>query len=266
IGMFSRLKVSWNHFGQKHSLRISDYELEHTNLYDALMKKVHEIRPDFEGAIAYIDQYGREVIVNNDKDLRVAIDQSKEKLKLHTALTYGQVISAAELAGKPVRSHSVPPSMDRGYHSYPPGNSRPPSSMESAPTIRKWNISPPPALSISPRKQHKMSHGSFTCGTGITLVKVEFRSKCRHPASMHLFDFPSDGRDVVYPGYGYKYNSYAPYSQNLVFGMPTHNAVLLSPFPFGGHYRTSFIGPNKYHHFGGWSGHKYYSPGWGPVW
>uniref|UniRef100_A0A0K0DGY4 Uncharacterized protein n=1 Tax=Angiostrongylus cantonensis TaxID=6313 RepID=A0A0K0DGY4_ANGCA len=51
--------------------------------------------------------------------------------------------------------------------------------------------------------------------------------------------------------------------------MPPHNGMLLrflaSPFPFGGYHR-SFIGPNKYHHFGGWGGHKYYSSSWGPIW
>ncbi|PIO53580.1 hypothetical protein TELCIR_25079 [Teladorsagia circumcincta] len=76
---------------------------------------------------------------------------------------------------------------------------------------------------------------------------------------------------IPYPGYGYKYPSYAPsYSQNILYGMPPHSGMLLrflaSPFPFGGHHRTAFIGPNKYHHFGGWGGHKYYSSGWGPVW
>ncbi|KAK6041172.1 hypothetical protein COOONC_21323 [Cooperia oncophora] len=74
---------------------------------------------------------------------------------------------------------------------------------------------------------------------------------------------------IPYPGYSYKY-SYAPYSQNILYGMPPHSGMLLrflaSPFPFGGHHRTAFIGPNKYHHFGGWGGHKYYSSAWGPVW
>ncbi|RCN29360.1 hypothetical protein ANCCAN_24884 [Ancylostoma caninum] len=76
------------------------------------MKKVHEVRPDFEGAdTAYIDQYGRQVIVNSDKDLRDALNQSKGKLKLHTTLADGQVLSAAEMAGRQTRSHSVPPAV-----------------------------------------------------------------------------------------------------------------------------------------------------------
>ncbi|EPB75853.1 hypothetical protein ANCCEY_05054 [Ancylostoma ceylanicum] len=109
--MFSGRKVKWNHFGKKYALRISDYELDYADLYDAFMKKVHEVRPDFEGAIAYIDQYGRQVIVNSDKDLRDALNQSKGKLKLHTTLADGQVLSAAEMAGRQTRSHSVPPAV-----------------------------------------------------------------------------------------------------------------------------------------------------------
>ncbi|KAK6053950.1 hypothetical protein COOONC_08545 [Cooperia oncophora] len=163
--MFSGRKVKWTHFGKKYSLRISDYEMEYADLYDAFMKKVHEVRPDFEGAIAYIDQYGRQVIVNSDKDLREAINQSKGKLKLHTTLADGQVISAAEIAGRTNRSHSVPPTADRGYHSYPPANSRSPSSMDSAPpTYRNRTVSPPPAPIATLTKQQQMSPGSYTTG------------------------------------------------------------------------------------------------------
>ncbi|CAJ0588728.1 unnamed protein product, partial [Cylicocyclus nassatus] len=234
--MFSGRKVKWNHFGKKYSLRLSDYELEYADLYDAFMKKVHEIRPDFEGAIAYIDQYGRQVIVNNDKDLREALSQSKGKLKLHTTLADGQIMSAVQVAGRQTRSHSVPPPMDRGYHSYPP-NSRSPSSMDSAPpTYRNRTASPPPAP-LTTYKKPPLSPGTYN-------------------------EIP-----MKPPGYGYSYSTYAPYySQNLLYGMPPHSGMLLrflaSPFPFG--YHKSFVGPNKYHHFGGpWGGYRYYSPGWG---
>ncbi|WKY13626.1 hypothetical protein Q1695_004452 [Nippostrongylus brasiliensis] len=230
--MFSGRKVKWNHFGKKYTLRISDYEMEYADLYDAFMKKVHEVRPDFEGAIAYIDQYGRQVIVNSDKEFRDAISHSKGKLKLHTTLTDGQMLSAAEIAGRPNRSHSVPPTMDRGYQTYPPTNSRSPSSMDSAPpTYRNRTISPPPAPVSNHSKQPLHSPGSYS------------------------------GLQIPPPGYGYKYTS-GPYSQNLLYGMPPHSGMLLrflaSPFPFGGHHR-SFIGPNKYHQFGGWTSNRYYT-------
>ncbi|KIH50146.1 hypothetical protein ANCDUO_19778 [Ancylostoma duodenale] len=61
------------------------------------------------------------VIVNSDKDLRDALNQSKGKLKLHTTLADGQVLSAAEMAGRQTRSHSVPPAVVCLYFS---GNSR----------------------------------------------------------------------------------------------------------------------------------------------
>ncbi|KAK6758594.1 hypothetical protein RB195_016051 [Necator americanus] len=239
--MFSGRKVKWNHFGKKYVLRISDYELDYADLYDAFMKKVHEVRPDFEGAIAYIDQHGRQVIVNSDKDLRDALSQSKGKLKLHTTLADGQVMSAAEIAGRQTRSHSVPPAVDRGYHSYPPANSRSPSSMDSAPpTYRNRTVSPPPAPVTTYQKPPPLSPGSYAG-----------------------YQIPPP------PGYGYKYTTYGPtYSQNLLYGMPPHSGMLLrflaSPFPFG--YHRNFVGPNKYHQFGSWGGYKYYSPGWGPVW
>ncbi|VDO88515.1 unnamed protein product [Heligmosomoides polygyrus] len=241
LAMFSGRKVKWNHFGKKYALRVSDYELEYADLYDAFMKKVHEVRPDFEGAIAYIDQYGRQIIVTSDKEFREALSQSKGKLKLHTTLTDGQVLSASEIAGRPNRSHSVPPAADRGYHSYPPANSRSPSSMGSAPpTYRNRTVSPPPAPVVSQVKQTQ---------------------PMRSPSSLPGLQMPP-------PGYGYKY-PYTSYSQNLLYGMPPHSGMLLrflaSPFPFSGQHR-SFIGPNKYHQFGAWGGHRYYSNGWGPVW
>ncbi|VDM64735.1 unnamed protein product [Angiostrongylus costaricensis] len=203
------------------------------------MKKVHEARPDFEGAIAFIDHLGRQVIVNSDKTVRDALEQAKGKLKLHTTLIDGQIVSAAELAGRTTRSHSVPPT-NRGYHSYPPAHSRSPSSMESAPTTyRNRTGSQPPTQTAGNSEsflQHRGSH---------------------------------DGLQAPSSGYGYKYSPYVSYSQNLLYGMPPHNGMLLrflaSPFPFGGYHR-SFIGPNKYHRFGGWGGHEYYSSSWGPIW
>ncbi|VDM77875.1 unnamed protein product [Strongylus vulgaris] len=181
------------------------------------------------------------MIVNSDKELRDALSQSKGKLKLHTTLTDGKVISATEIAGRQMRSHSVPPAVDRGYQSYPPANSRSPSSIDSATTsFRNRTLSPPPTPLTTHQKQPPLP-----LGPGIQMKP---------------------------PGYGYSYSTYGPYSQNLVYGMPPHSGMLLStfcrflesPFPFD--YHRSFVGPNKYHHFGGpWGGYKNYS-GWGSVW
>ncbi|CAD6193219.1 unnamed protein product [Caenorhabditis auriculariae] len=236
MNMFSGRKVKWNHFGKKYALRFSDYEMEYADLYDALMKKVHEVRPDFEGDVAYIDQFGRQAIVTNDKDVRAAIHQSKGKLKLHTTLREGAVLSAADIAGRPARSQSVPP--ERSYHSYPP-NSRSPSSMDSAPaTYRHRTMSPPPSHTPQPQRE---------------IIKTTYS---------HAGSFSGYGN-------GYPYKAGYPYSQSILYGMPPHNGMLLrflaNPFPFGHHHRT-FVGPNKYHHFGGWGGGRYYSSGFGPVW
>ncbi|KAE9420397.1 hypothetical protein Angca_000270, partial [Angiostrongylus cantonensis] len=134
---------------------------------------------------------------------------------------------------------------NRGYHSYPPAHSRSPSSLESAPaTFRNRTASQPATQTVGHSESFLQHSGSS------------------HNRQKHFIGVPSSG-------YGYKYSSYVPYSQNLLYGMPPHNGMLLrflaSPFPFGGYHR-SFIGPNKYHHFGGWGGHKYYSSSWGPIW
>lgn len=52
---------------------------------------------------------------------------------------------------------------DRGYHSYPPANSRSPSSMDSAPpTYRNRTASPPPAPVSTYQKQPPLSPGSYS--------------------------------------------------------------------------------------------------------
>ncbi|KJH50340.1 hypothetical protein DICVIV_03534 [Dictyocaulus viviparus] len=236
--MFSGRKVKWNHFGKKYTLLFSDFEMQYSDLYDVLMKKVYEIQPDFKGAIAFIDRLGRQVTVNSDRCFRDAFTLSQGTLKLHTTLIDGQVLSAAELVGRQYRSQSVPPSADRGYHSYPSSNTRSPSSMDSASHASCRNRTVSPTLP-------KPAHSEFSL---------------RSPGSCS---------GVSPLGYGLKYPSYAPYSQNLLYGMPPHNGMLLrfltNPFPFGGYHRY-FVGPNKYHHFGGWRGHKYYVSPWGPMW
>ncbi|CAJ0586247.1 unnamed protein product, partial [Mesorhabditis spiculigera] len=110
MGLFSGKKIRWNHFGKKYNLRLSEYEWDYSDIYDALLKKIHEQRHDFEGTLAYIDGYGRQAIIRDDKSLRDALTESKGKLKLHTTLPENAVISAADIAGRPARSQSVPPS------------------------------------------------------------------------------------------------------------------------------------------------------------
>ncbi|CAL2043922.1 hypothetical protein CAEBREN_20484 [Caenorhabditis brenneri] len=249
-------KVKWNHFGKKYALRFSDYEMEYADLYDALLKKVHEVRADFEGDLAFIDQYGRQVIVSSDKDVREAIQQSKNKLKLHTTLRDGHVIAAADMAeaargGRPARSQSVPP--ERSYNTYP---QRSPSSMDSAPDTYRHH----------PQQMRAMSPPPMSTTTGTThspplrQIGETVKTTYHHSGSY----------GGLYPG-GYKgYPGYGGYSNSILYGMPPHNGMLwrflANPFPFGHAQSTrSFIGPNKYHHFGGYN-HMYSSGFGGPVW
>ncbi|UMM33350.1 hypothetical protein L5515_006868 [Caenorhabditis briggsae] len=248
-------KVKWNHFGKKYALRFSDYEMEYADLYDVLLKKVHEVRADFEGDLAFIDQYGRQVIVQSDKDVREAIQQSKNKLKLHTSLRDGHVIAAADMAeaargGRPARSQSVPP--ERSYNTYP---QRSPSSMDSAPDTYRHHphqmaraMSPPPMSTTT----------GTTHSPPLRQIGETVKTTYSHSGSY----------GGLYPSYkGYPYGGY---SNSILYGMPPHNGMLwrflANPFPFG-HTQSSrsFIGPNKYHHFGGYN-HMYSSGFGGPVW
>ncbi|GMT10025.1 hypothetical protein PFISCL1PPCAC_1322, partial [Pristionchus fissidentatus] len=231
MGIFNGNRVRWNHFGKKYTLRISDYEMEYADLYDAFMKKIYEVRPDFEGRIAYIDNYGRQSLISTDSELREALTGANGKLKVHTMLTDGSVIAAADLV-KSRRSQSVPP-QERAYHTYPP-QSRSPSSLQSAPVVpyRRRTLTPPPVIE-SPTS---MSKGQ-------------------------IMPYPQ----VPPPGYTYKY--YGPYTQPVLYGMPPTNGMLmrflLNPYSMG--YTRSWIGPYKYGHWGGWNG-RYGSSGWGPIW
>ncbi|GMS79912.1 hypothetical protein PENTCL1PPCAC_2087 [Pristionchus entomophagus] len=238
MGMFNGNRVRWNHFGKKYTLRISDYEMEYADLYDAFMKKIYEVRPDFEGRIAFIDNYGRQSLISTDSELREALAAAGGKLKVHTMLTDGSVVAAADLV-KSRRSQSVPP--ERAYHTYPP-HSRSPSSLNSAPVVpyRRRTLTPPPVIE---------SPNSVTRNQGV-------------------LPYHQQPLQVPPPGYTYKYTTYGPsYAQPILYGMPPTNGMLmrflLNPFSMG--YTRSWVGPYKYGHWGGWNG-RYGSSGWGPVW
>ncbi|KAF8387007.1 hypothetical protein PRIPAC_76149 [Pristionchus pacificus] len=237
MGLFNGNRVRWNHFGKKYTLRISDYEMEYADLYDAFMKKIYEVRPDFEGRIAFIDNYGRQSLISTDSELREALAAAGGKLKVHTMLTDGSVVAAADLV-KSRRSQSVPPPQDRAYHTYPP-NSRSPSSLQSAPIqpYRRRTLTPPPVIE-SPTSASK--------GPVVPYHQMQ----------------------VPPPGYTYKYTTYGPsYTQPILYGMPPTNGMLmrflLNPYSMG--YTRSWVGPYKYGHWGGWNG-RYATSGWGPIW
>uniref|UniRef100_A0A1I7WCS2 PB1 domain-containing protein n=1 Tax=Heterorhabditis bacteriophora TaxID=37862 RepID=A0A1I7WCS2_HETBA len=234
VAMFSGgRKVKWNHFGKKYALRISDYEMEYTDLFDAFMKKVHEVRPDFEGALAYIDQYGRQVILSTDKDLREALHQSKGKLKLHTTLLEGSVIPAAEISGRPSRSQSVPP-------------------------IKKYFKCH--LLGIPTNTRHTDHTHKIYCMACRPIMECYSGFK---DLDLLYFILCSFCRSKIYVIDLRLYYQSSRKTLMLILSLNIFR-FLANPFPFGGYHRT-FIGPNKYHQFGGWGG-KYYSSGWGPVW
>uniref|UniRef100_A0AC34Q8G0 PB1 domain-containing protein n=1 Tax=Panagrolaimus sp. JU765 TaxID=591449 RepID=A0AC34Q8G0_9BILA len=112
MGIFSdSTRIQWTHFGKKYRLTFTKEEMDYMDLFDVMMRKIHEERPEFDGLIAYNDQNNRQVIIHGDNDLRTAIAQMKGKLKLYTTLPERGTLAAADLAGRPHRSHSVPPAV-----------------------------------------------------------------------------------------------------------------------------------------------------------
>ncbi|TKR70286.1 hypothetical protein L596_022328 [Steinernema carpocapsae] len=258
MGIFSDQKLQWNHFGKKYKLSFTKEEMDYMDLYDVLMRKITDERPEFDGLIAYNDLSGRQIIIRNDSDLRGALHHLKNKLRIYTTLTEKGYMAATEISNSrpPTRSHSVPPT-DRSYSPrYSPQDHRSPSSMDSQyRSYDRRSRSPQPVVqtpnSVSPR--------SGSDGSGY------------HQVVPHQPPYP--------PGYTYSYSQYGPYANGhlphpapgpLAYGFPPHN-FLLSHFLTGGHYPFyprggSWIGPNKYHNFSGWNGRGYYKSGWGPAW
>lgn len=61
MGVFSDNKIPWDHFGKKLKIYFTKDEIDRSDLYQVLMRKVRDQRPEFQGAIAYNDQTGRQV-------------------------------------------------------------------------------------------------------------------------------------------------------------------------------------------------------------
>ncbi|KAH7721615.1 Protein W07B8.3 [Aphelenchoides avenae] len=235
MGVFSDVKIPWNHFGKKHRLYFNRNEIDRADLFDLLMRRVHEAQPNFQGVLAYNDYSGRQVLIENDGDIRHAVQSMGNKLKIHTTVAPERgYIAAADMAQRgPSRSQSVPPTHSR--HS--PMGDRSPSSLDSNFNYRSYD-----------------------------------RQSAQSPISNGNRQVQVPGTPLP-PGYSYSYSSVGPAPGPLLYGMPPHNA-LLSHFLLGGHYspfyRGSWIGPSKYLYNWGphWAGgHKgYYRAGWGPVW
>ncbi|KAK0408836.1 hypothetical protein QR680_004192 [Steinernema hermaphroditum] len=253
MGIFSEQKIQWNHFGKKYKFGFTKEEMDYMDLYDVLMRKISEERPEFDGLLAYNDLQGRQLIIRNDADLRAAIHQLKKNVKIYTTVADKGYMAASDIARPPTRSHSVPPT-DRSYSPrYSPQNNRSPSSADSQ--YRSYDRHTSRSRSPQPVVQYPNSVSPRSDQSG------------HHQIVEHRPPYP--------PGYSYSYSQYGPYQHHppagpLAYGMPPHN-FLLSHFLTGGHYPFyhrggSWIGPNKYHNFGGWNGRGYYKSTWGPVW
>uniref|UniRef100_A0AC35UGQ9 ZP domain-containing protein n=1 Tax=Rhabditophanes sp. KR3021 TaxID=114890 RepID=A0AC35UGQ9_9BILA len=109
MGIFDDIKVIWNHFGRKYKFSFKKDELNFINVYETLMRKIQIERPDFEGLIAYNDKSGRQFFISNDMELRQALRDNNNKLKIYTTVQQDKgFIAAADMIRKPQRSHSVP--------------------------------------------------------------------------------------------------------------------------------------------------------------
>uniref|UniRef100_A0AC35GVR4 Uncharacterized protein n=1 Tax=Panagrolaimus sp. PS1159 TaxID=55785 RepID=A0AC35GVR4_9BILA len=62
MGLFSdSTRIQWTHFGRKHRLNFSKEEVEYMDLFEAMMKKIYNERPEFDGLVAYNDHNNRQV-------------------------------------------------------------------------------------------------------------------------------------------------------------------------------------------------------------
>ncbi|KAE9551064.1 hypothetical protein FO519_005731 [Halicephalobus sp. NKZ332] len=252
MGIFSdSTRIQWNHFGKKYRLSFSKEEMDYMDLYEAMTKKIRDERPEFDGLIAYNDNNNRQVIIRNDNDLRNAIHQMKGKLKLYTTLPERGTLSAADIAGRPHRSHSVPPPNSR-YS--PVHDHRAPSSLDT--NYRTYD------------RQHRQHTTSFEAPAQRYDRSNSFERRSRtggHSPDSHSSNSYNNRAMTGYrpgppgpPGYSYAYSSYGnaatPYTQPLLYGMPPSN-LLLNHFLTGGHFPLhahayaarsgTFIGPNK---------------------
>jgi hypothetical protein len=273
MGIFSdSTRIQWTHFGRKHRLNFSKEEIEYMDLFEAMMKKIYNERPEFDGLIAYNDHSNRQVIINNDSDLRSAMHQMKGKLKIYTTLPERGTLAAADMAhgrSNNHRSHSVPPPHSR----YSPiQDNRAPSSLDY--NYRTYdrhqnhhqnNQRQHTASFDAPPQRYERSHSSFSRGN----------NNNSPPSSYNGYGNNSynNGRQVtgyqpyqppqIPPTYQYNYSFYN--NSNLPYPGPAAGPLMPQQNMYLNHYLngmppgqppvhahayaarsgTTFIGPNK---------------------
>uniref|UniRef100_A0A7E4VD80 PB1 domain-containing protein n=1 Tax=Panagrellus redivivus TaxID=6233 RepID=A0A7E4VD80_PANRE len=260
MGLFSdNTRIQWTHFGKKYRLSFTKDELEFMDLYDVMLKKIHDLRPEFDGIIAYNDHNNRQITILNDVELRAAINLMRSKLKLYTTLPERGTLAAADMAAsRAPRSHSVPPSAAARYS--PVNDPRAPSSLGADYNYRTYD-----------RHQARQHTASFDAPPQ-RYERSNSVNRGNSPADSNNSSRSLGGRQVqgyrgtsqYPPGYSYGYSSYSnaasattPYTQPLLYGMPPSN-MLLNHFLTGGHYPpfhhghaysarsgATFMGPNK---------------------
>uniref|UniRef100_A0A0K0E2X3 PB1 domain-containing protein n=1 Tax=Strongyloides stercoralis TaxID=6248 RepID=A0A0K0E2X3_STRER len=275
MGIFDDIKVTWNHFGRKYKFHFKKDELNHINVYDVLMRKIILERPDFEGSIAYNDKHNRQIIITNDVEMRHALRENNNKLKIYTTVQNDKgYIAAADLIRKPHRSQSVPvdhhsrfsngssqisPVSSNSQNSHYYGNQQ--TRLTKSPELNE-------NLNIKVNSNHSPQSRGYSQQTpNIQSPRSSYDSNGGRVAVYNnngpVIPYPQD----IPPGYAYTVTSVAPYNSHLINGYPPHN-WLLSHFLTAPHLpfinRGTFTGPNKYHN---WHSHRYYyKVGAGPIW
>jgi hypothetical protein len=190
------------------------------------MRKIHDQRPEFQGAIAYNDPHGRQIVIYNDIDIRNALRQQRNKLKIYSTVTQEKGYMAAADMRSP-RSQSVPPFQAR----YSPDD-RSPSSLDTNYNYRQDRNTP----QQSPQTPYP------TYGSRLP------RNAAASPGG------------VTYASYGYGQPLlYGMPPTNLLLA----HFLTGGHYPFT---RISWVGPNKFHNFGPYPYRHFYNKGgFGPM-
>uniref|UniRef100_A0A915LJG6 PB1 domain-containing protein n=1 Tax=Meloidogyne javanica TaxID=6303 RepID=A0A915LJG6_MELJA len=81
-------KICWDHFGNKFHIYLNQNDiLPGNDLVEVLYGKAREVLPEFRGLLACEDEFGHEIFLNNDNQLRSILSQRGNRLRIHTTLT-----------------------------------------------------------------------------------------------------------------------------------------------------------------------------------
>uniref|UniRef100_A0A914QN19 PB1 domain-containing protein n=1 Tax=Panagrolaimus davidi TaxID=227884 RepID=A0A914QN19_9BILA len=224
MGIFSdTVKVQWKHFGHKYKLPLTKEDINSEDVFEILMKKVNTECPNFEGLIACLDYNNRQLIIKNDADLRKALENRKDKLKIYTTLQERGSLPTVDYIGNRVcRSYSVPP---KGCQVSPPAQ---PTSATNNPETEQASESPDAAAAAattsataaaSPRQHTPLSRGNRSNSSFMRRNRHSFRSGLPPPTSASHTGYTPMPHPM---GYHQSYSSY----NNAPGGVPPINMML----------------------------------------